>query len=90
MGVMCTLILLANIAYILNVAGVVSNEIISPFLDIFLILETFVPIPILFWLMFVTYNKNSLIVKYLLNGGANPKEKEEQQKEQQLDTTPKN
>lgn len=65
MGLICCCLLAIHITY--STFGYVNVDFYVQYgiIDSAVILQMVVALPVLFWLMFVTYSTNSIIVKYL-------------------------
>lgn len=63
-GFISTLITISHVAYMMNIFNVITTQVASPMIDVSLILISVLGLLIMFWLLYVTYSPNSLVVKY--------------------------
>ena len=63
---MCANMIFILLIYMLNAFGVITYTWSSPIIDGALLFQSIFPLPVLFWFTFVTYAKNSVILKYLI------------------------
>lgn len=84
-AILCLLLFSSHLIFILNYSEVAPISVAGPIIDTALILQSIVPFPVLFWLMFVTYTNSSIIVKYL--GQAGPKQEITEQKAESTEET---